>query len=66
MECAACGSLRLLGSGQAASGSPELSAFIVRSRRLGEGTVLQNNYDPKAKTVTQRYGPTQVPYELAG
>jgi len=51
----------------AEQGGPTRSvAIIVRSRRLGEGTVLQNNYDPKAKTVTQRYGPTQVPYELAG
>jgi hypothetical protein len=25
---------------------------------------LQHTYDPKAKTVIERYGPTQVPYEL--
>jgi 3-mercaptopropionate dioxygenase len=41
-------------------------AIIVRSQRLGEGTVLQRNYDPKAKTVIERCGPTQVPYELVG
>jgi predicted metal-dependent enzyme (double-stranded beta helix superfamily) len=39
-------------------------AVIVRSRPLGEGTVLQNGYDPEAKTVVARYGPIQIPYEL--
>jgi predicted metal-dependent enzyme (double-stranded beta helix superfamily) len=39
-------------------------AVIVRSRPLGEGTVLQNGYDPEAKTVVARYGPTQIPYAL--
>ena len=39
-------------------------AVIVRSRPLGEGTVLQNGYDPEAKTVVARYGPTQISYEL--
>jgi predicted metal-dependent enzyme (double-stranded beta helix superfamily) len=39
-------------------------AVIVRSQRLGQGTVLQRRYDPAAKTVTEQYGPTQVPYEL--
>jgi predicted metal-dependent enzyme (double-stranded beta helix superfamily) len=39
-------------------------AIIVRSQRLGEGTVLQRTYDPKAKTVVERFGPTQVPYPL--
>jgi predicted metal-dependent enzyme (double-stranded beta helix superfamily) len=39
-------------------------AIIVRSQRLGEGTILQRTYDPKAKTVIERFGPTQVPYEL--
>ena len=32
----------------------------------GEGTVLQNTYDPAANSVTERYGPTQVPFEVAG
>jgi predicted metal-dependent enzyme (double-stranded beta helix superfamily) len=41
-------------------------AVIVRSRPLGEGTVLQNGYDLEAKTVVARYGPTQIPYELTG
>jgi predicted metal-dependent enzyme (double-stranded beta helix superfamily) len=41
-------------------------AVIVRSRPLGEGTVLQNGYDLAAKTVVARYGPTQIPYELTG
>ncbi|MBX9774995.1 MAG: hypothetical protein K2Y71_11360 [Xanthobacteraceae bacterium] len=39
-------------------------AIIVRSRKLGEGTVLQGRYDPATKTRTEGYGPTQVPYEL--
>jgi predicted metal-dependent enzyme (double-stranded beta helix superfamily) len=39
-------------------------AIIVRSQRLGEGTVLQRTYDPKARTVVERFGPTQVPYPL--
>ena len=50
----------------AEQGGPTRSvAIIVRSQRLGEGTVLQNGYDPKTNSVIQRYGPTQVPYELA-
>jgi predicted metal-dependent enzyme (double-stranded beta helix superfamily) len=49
----------------AEQGGPARSvAIIVRSQRLGEGTVLQRAYDPKAKTVVERFGPTQVPYEL--
>jgi predicted metal-dependent enzyme (double-stranded beta helix superfamily) len=39
-------------------------AVILRSQKLGEGTVLQHTYDPKAKTVFERFGPTQIPYEL--
>ncbi len=50
----------------AEQGGPTRSvAIIVRSQRLGEGTVLQHNYDPVAKTVVERYGPTQIPFELA-
>jgi len=49
----------------AEQGGPARSvAIIVRSQRLGQGTVLQHTYDPKAGTVIERYGPTQVPYEL--
>jgi predicted metal-dependent enzyme (double-stranded beta helix superfamily) len=49
----------------AEQGGPTRSvAIIVRSQRLGEGTVLQHTYDPKTGTVIERYGPTQVPYEL--
>jgi len=49
----------------AEQGGPTRSvAIILRSQRLGEGTVLQHSYDPVAKTVVERYGPTQVPYEL--
>src|SRR6201991_1389621 len=49
----------------AEQGGPTRSvAIIVRSQRLGEGTVLQRRYDPAARTVTEQYGPTQVPYEL--
>src|SRR5688572_2014614 len=39
-------------------------AIIVRSKPLGEGTVLQNGYDLETKTVVARYGPAQIPYEL--
>jgi predicted metal-dependent enzyme (double-stranded beta helix superfamily) len=39
-------------------------AVILRSQKLGEGTVLQHTYDPKAETVIERFGPTQIPYEL--
>lgn len=49
----------------AEQGGPVRSvAIIVRSQRLGEGKLLQRMYDPEAKTVVERYGPTQVPYEL--
>jgi predicted metal-dependent enzyme (double-stranded beta helix superfamily) len=49
----------------AEQGGPTRSvAIIVRSQRLGEGTILQRTYDPKAKTVIERFGPTQVPYAL--
>ena len=50
----------------AEQGGPTRSvAIIVRSQRLGEGTILQHGYDPATKTVVDRYGPKQVPYELA-
>jgi predicted metal-dependent enzyme (double-stranded beta helix superfamily) len=49
----------------AEQGGPTRSvAIILRSQRLGEGTILQRTYDPKAKTVIERFGPTQVPYGL--
>jgi predicted metal-dependent enzyme (double-stranded beta helix superfamily) len=49
----------------AEQGGPTRSvAIIVRSQRLGEGTVLQNGYDPVTNSVIRRYGPKQVPYEL--
>lgn len=49
----------------AEQGGPVRSvAIIVRSKPLGEGTVLQNGYDLEAKTVVARYGPTQIPYEM--
>jgi predicted metal-dependent enzyme (double-stranded beta helix superfamily) len=49
----------------AEQGGPTRSvAIIVRSQRLGEGTVLQRAYDPKAKSVIERFGPTQVPFAL--
>jgi predicted metal-dependent enzyme (double-stranded beta helix superfamily) len=51
----------------AEQGGPTRSvAVIVRSERLGEGTVLQHQYDRKTNTVTEQYGPTQIRYELAG
>jgi len=49
----------------AEQGGPTRSvAVIVRSQRLGEGTMLQRAYDPVAQTVVERFGPTQVPYPL--
>ena len=51
----------------AEQGGPTRSvALIVRSQKLGEGTVLQHQYDRVANTVIERYGPTQVPFDLAG
>src|SRR6202167_5062555 len=42
----------------AEQGGPTRSvAIIVRSQRLGEGTVLQHMYDPKSNTVVEQYGP---------
>ena len=49
----------------AEQGGPTRSvAIIVRSQRLGEGTVLQRRYDAMAKTVVEQYGPTQIPFEV--
>ena len=49
----------------AEQGGPTRSvAIIVRSRRLGEGTILQRRYDAMAKTVVEQYGPTQIPFEV--
>jgi len=51
----------------AEQGGPTRSvAIIVRSQKLGQGTVLQGRYDPVAKTRSEGYGPTQVPYDLVG
>ena len=51
----------------AEQGGPTRSvAIIVRSQKLGQGTVLQGRYEPKSNTRTEGYGPTQVPYELVG
>jgi predicted metal-dependent enzyme (double-stranded beta helix superfamily) len=51
----------------AEQGGPTRSvAIIVRSQKLGEGTVLQHRYDRAANTVVEQYGPTQIPYEVAG
>jgi predicted metal-dependent enzyme (double-stranded beta helix superfamily) len=50
----------------AEQGGPTRSvAIIVRSQKLGEGTVLQHRYDRDANTVVEQYGPTQIPYELS-
>ena len=49
----------------AEQGGPGRSvALILRSQRLGEGTVLQHAYDPATRSVSERYGPTQIPYSL--
>jgi predicted metal-dependent enzyme (double-stranded beta helix superfamily) len=51
----------------AEQGGPARSvAIIVRSQKLGQGTVLQGRYDPQTNVRTEGYGPTQVPYELVG
>src|SRR5499427_939114 len=51
----------------AEQGGPTRSvAIIVRSQRLGQGTVLQRTYDRKANSVIEQYGPTQIPYDLVG
>ncbi len=50
----------------AEQGGPTRSvAVIVRSQKLGEGTVLQHRYDSDTGTVVEQYGPTQIPYELS-
>jgi predicted metal-dependent enzyme (double-stranded beta helix superfamily) len=50
----------------AEQGGPTRSvAIIVRSQKLGEGTVLQHRYDRDANTVIEQYGPTQIPCEIA-
>ena len=50
----------------AEQGGPTRSvAIIVRSQKLGEGTVLQHRYDRDTHEVVEQYGPTQIPYELA-
>jgi predicted metal-dependent enzyme (double-stranded beta helix superfamily) len=49
----------------AEQGGPTRSvAIIVRSQRLGEGTILQRGYDPKTNSVVERFGPTQVPFAV--
>jgi predicted metal-dependent enzyme (double-stranded beta helix superfamily) len=50
----------------AEQGGPTRSvAVIVRSQKLGEGTVLQHTYDRVTNKMAEQYGPTQIPYELA-
>jgi predicted metal-dependent enzyme (double-stranded beta helix superfamily) len=50
----------------AEQGGPTRSvAVIVRSQKLGEGTVLQHRYDRDTGTVLEQYGPTQIPYDLS-
>ena len=49
----------------AEQGGPTRSvAVILRSQRLGEGTVLQKGFDPKTNSVVERFGPKQIPYDL--
>jgi predicted metal-dependent enzyme (double-stranded beta helix superfamily) len=49
----------------AEQGGPTRSvAIIVRSQRLGEGTILQRRYDAMANTVVEQYRPTQIPFEV--
>jgi predicted metal-dependent enzyme (double-stranded beta helix superfamily) len=49
----------------AEQGGPTRSAaIIVRTQKLGEGTVLQRRYDRDTGAVVEQYGPTQIPYEV--
>jgi predicted metal-dependent enzyme (double-stranded beta helix superfamily) len=49
----------------AEQGGPTRSAaLILRSERVGEGTIVQHMYDPEAGTVAEGFGPTQIPYAL--
>jgi predicted metal-dependent enzyme (double-stranded beta helix superfamily) len=49
----------------AEQGGPTRSAaMILRSQRLGEGTVLQHQFDLETGKILERYGPAQIPYEL--
>jgi predicted metal-dependent enzyme (double-stranded beta helix superfamily) len=50
----------------AEQGGPTRSvAVIVRSQKLGEGTVLQHRYDRDSGAVVEQFGPTQIPYDLS-
>lgn len=49
----------------AEQGGPTRSAAVIlRSQKTGEGTVIQRLYDPKTGEVVERWGPTQIDYEL--
>jgi predicted metal-dependent enzyme (double-stranded beta helix superfamily) len=49
----------------AEQGGPTRSAAIIlRSQKTGEGTIMQRLYDPETGAVTERWGPTQIDYEL--
>jgi predicted metal-dependent enzyme (double-stranded beta helix superfamily) len=49
----------------AEQGGPTRSvAVIVRSQKLGEGTVLRHRYDRDTNTIIEQYGPTQIPFEV--
>lgn len=49
----------------AEQGGPTRSAaVIIRSQKTGEGTIIQRLYDAKTCEVVERWGPTQVDYEL--
>jgi predicted metal-dependent enzyme (double-stranded beta helix superfamily) len=39
-------------------------AIIVRSQKLG-GSNIQHGYNAAEKTVEERYGPRQIPYEVS-
>lgn len=49
----------------AEQGGPARSAAVIlRSQKTGEGTVIQRLYDTKTCEVAERWGPTQIDYEL--
>lgn len=49
----------------AEQGGPTRSAAVIlRSQKTGEGTIIQRLYDPKTCEVVERWGPTQIDYEI--
>jgi predicted metal-dependent enzyme (double-stranded beta helix superfamily) len=45
-------------------GATRSAAIILRSMRLGEGTILQKQYNALTGEVTEQFGPRQIPFAL--